>query len=188
MNHHQKRVVLHLVHHSVILIFSVIIAVFLHKLGFFNPVLALVGKLKIFGAFLGGILYASGITVGPSAVFLVNLAKSNSVMTLSVVGGLGVALGDIVLSRLVLPLITSDIREALESVHNGTARGIIRSAALKWALPIIGFMIIVSPLPDEIGLALLGLSNFRFFKLFPLLWVAHSVGIFFLITVGQAVI
>ena len=83
---HHKRVGLHLVYHSIILAFSVIIAITLYDLGFFNFALALVGKLKVFGAFLSGMLYASGVTVGPSAVFLVNLAKSNSILLLSVVG------------------------------------------------------------------------------------------------------
>ncbi|HEY4478659.1 MAG TPA: hypothetical protein VI775_02350, partial [Candidatus Paceibacterota bacterium] len=52
---------------------------------------------------------------------------------------------------------------------------------LKWLSPLIGAFIIASPLPDELGVALLGMSKIRIAVLIPLSFTMNILGIYILI-------
>jgi membrane protein DedA with SNARE-associated domain len=54
----------------------------------------------------------------------------------------------------------------------------------KWVLPVIGALVIISPLPDEIGLTMLGLSRVRTIVMLPLTFALNFVGILLLNCVG----
>ena len=53
---------------------------------------------------------------------------------------------------------------------------------MKWLSPIIGALIIASPLPDEFGITLLGLSKLKIMVLLPIALVMNMLGIYLLVT------
>jgi hypothetical protein len=52
---------------------------------------------------------------------------------------------------------------------------------MKWISPILGALIIASPLPDEFGLALLGLSRTRISILIPVSFIMNFLGVYLLL-------
>lgn len=56
---------------------------------------------------------------------------------------------------------------------------------LWWLGPLCGFVIIASPLPDELGLLMMGLSGIRLLWFIPLAFSANAAGIFLIALAGQ---
>ena len=66
----------------------------------------------------------------------------------------------------------SKLRHIMHSFHFGF---------LKWLSPIIGALIIASPLPDEFGIAFLGMSKVKTAVLMPISFFMNLIGIYALI-------
>jgi hypothetical protein len=54
-------------------------------------------------------------------------------------------------------------------------------------MPTIGAIIIISPFPDEIGVALMGLTRMNKLSFLVLTYILNSVGIFILALVARAI-
>jgi hypothetical protein len=52
---------------------------------------------------------------------------------------------------------------------------------MKWLSPIVGALIIASPLPDEFALTLMGLSKVRLAVLIPISFIMNMLGIYFIV-------
>ena len=86
--------------------------------------------------------------------------------------------GDLLLFLFIKDVFARDVREFL-STHKRKARffSYFHFGFFKWLLPLIGALIIVSPLPDELGLTLLGLSKERVIFILPLTFLLNFVSI-----------
>jgi hypothetical protein len=93
-------------------------------------------------------------------------------------------LGDLLLFLFIRDVFAEDM-EGVFSFRK-LSRHIARSqfAFLKVVTPIIGALIIASPLPDEIGLALLGISRTRTIVLLPIAFIMNFLGILALASVA----
>ena len=73
----------------------------------------------------------------------------------------GAMLGDLIIFFFIRDRFADDI---IHSMKPSVSRHVLNSfhlGFLKWISPILGALIIASPLPDEFGLTLLGLSKTR---------------------------
>ena len=77
-----------------------------------------------------------------------------------------------------------DLRELLRRSGSQRLLAIFRLKCFRWLTPLIGAIIVASPLPDEIGLALMGLSGLRTAMFLPLSFILNFFGI---LAVGLAV-
>jgi len=59
---------------------------------------------------------------------------------------------------------------------------LMRHRFLRWSLPIIGAFIIASPFPDEIGVALMGLSKIKNYQFVLLSLLLDIGGVFLLVS------
>ncbi|MEN9561421.1 MAG: hypothetical protein RIQ56_694, partial [Candidatus Parcubacteria bacterium] len=57
----------------------------------------------------------------------------------------------------------------------------VRLGKYKWFAPVLGAIIILSPLPDEFGLALLGFSKLKIWVVLLLAFVLNAIGIYALL-------
>ena len=95
-------------------------------------------------------------------------------------GALGALSGDIILFFFIRDRFADDLKNSLKPSF---VRHIARSfhfGFLKWLAPILGAVVIASPLPDELGLTLLGLSKTRLAFLVPISFVMNALGIYLL--------
>jgi hypothetical protein len=67
-------------------------------------------------------------------------------------------------------------------------RFLLHHRLLHWVLPITGAIIIASPLPDELGLALMGFSRMNIALFIPISYVMNFLGILGITLLGQAVL
>ncbi len=165
---------------------SVLLAWFLISSGALSSFLASTDAGRIFESFVIGIFFTSAFTLAPAAIFLAELSQTISPWAVALFGALGAMCGDLILFLFIRDRLASDI-EALfpkSAVHH-----FLNSFHLgfwKWLAPILGALIIASPLPDEFGISLLGLSRVRVAVLLPVAFVMNFLGILLIAAVAHA--
>lgn len=125
---------------------------------------------------VSGILYSSVFTVGPSTVVLGALATQHPVWQVAVIGGIGAMLGDLT----VFHFLKSGISHLLlrSTIHHRQHRVRRRwRRNLRWLMVVLGGIIIASPLPDEVGLSLMGISRLPTRFLIPISLACNAAGI-----------
>ena len=156
-----KEIKSHLVKNLIILAISVSMAIFLAKTGIFENILGISKSVKFLGNFIAGLFFTSVLTVGPATVALGELAQMNSVFLVAFIGAIGSVMGDMIIFKFVKDRITDDFVALFERPKVQRLAHLLRLEIFRWLLPLIGALIIASPLPDEIGLAMMGLSKIK---------------------------
>lgn len=140
--------------------------------------LASVRGLEFVGSFIAGIFFTSVFTTAPAIVALGEIARSNELLPVALLGGLGAVLGDLVIFRFVKDRFSTHVLELLK--HRGIGRRIgafFRLKLFRWFSFFVGGLIIASPLPDELGIGLLGFSKMRLSSFIPLSFFFNFIGI-----------
>ncbi len=156
---------------------SVLIAWFLISSGALSHFLADTDVGRIFESFVVGIFFTSAFTLAPSALFLGELSHHISPFAVALFGALGAMCGDLILFLYIRDRLAGDIKALFPK---RSVRHFLNSFHLgfwKWLAPVLGALIIASPLPDEFGLSLLGLSRTRLAVLMPVAFMMNFLGI-----------
>lgn len=137
---------------------------------------------NIFFVFIAGIFFTSAFTIAPSAIVLAHLSEVLPLHTVVIGGALGAMFGDYILFVFIRDRFTEHIMRALKHAHIRFVLKSFHAGFLKWLSPLLGAAIIASPLPDEFGIMLMGVSRMktRFFLLITFLM--NMIGI--LVVVG----
>lgn len=183
---------IHWKHKNIFLIISgIAVAVAISSLPYFDVFVLEVGKLGFLGAILAGMFFASIFTVGTGALIIINLARVLPVFPLIIFAATGAVLSDMVIFKLVkndMACDVSSIYAGLEKFGRKThLRKIIHTKYFLWTLPVIGALFILLPLPDELGVTLLGISSVKSVKFMIISFCCHSLGMFLLISVAALV-
>lgn len=128
---------------------------------------------------VAGVMYSSIFTVAPATVAFTQLATFAPVTEVVVLAGLGAMLGDAVVFRFFQGAIAAWVAQ------HRSARFFNWPKRLQWWAIIAGAIIIASPLPDEIGIALMGLTPLQQRWFFPLSFGLNSAGILIIVLVGK---
>lgn len=185
--HHHRFFVGRLVRDTFIIFASVVGAVLLVRLGIIN---AFIGESQfslIFASFLSGAFFTSLFTVAPAGVALVAVAQSFNPFLVAFFGAIGAMLIDM----LIISFVRKDIAANLDGLAKMTFKKHILHAFhfgfLKWIAFGAGIFLIVTPLPDELGLFLIGISkiNHRFLPL--AFFISHFIGILVIVFLASAI-
>ena len=164
-----------------IIIVSIFVAVFLVKTGFLEKILTSTREWEYIGSFIAGIFFTSVFTVVPATITLGQIASANSVIITAILGGLGAVVGDLIIFRFVRDSISEHLKEVLKSkVIGESLKSVFEYKLFRWSVLLISFFVIASPLPDEIGISLLGFlkNKSKWFILISFLF--NSLGILFI--------
>ncbi|QQG40629.1 MAG: hypothetical protein HYV37_03615 [Candidatus Levyibacteriota bacterium] len=162
---------------------SLIIAFFISRYEPFHTFLLNLGNFGYIGAFLGGVLFVSTFTVATGAVILLVLAETLSPVEIGIIAGLGAVVGDFTIFRFIKDNLASELKsiyDHLDGDHHLTK--LLHSKYFGWTLPVIGALIIASPLPDEIGVSLMGIAKMKTYQFLLLSFVLNVVGIFLVVS------
>ena len=121
--------------------------------------------------------FVSVFTAAPATVALGEIAQSNSVVVVAILGGLGALIGDLVIFRFMKDKVSQDFSYLINISKTERFLSIFKLSLFRWIIPFIGALIIASPLPDEIGVAMLGLSKINNSLFILLSFVLNSAGI-----------
>ena len=167
----------HLLKDTLILIVCVAVTLTLVKSGLLDSVLFHAKSWGLIGAFVAGIFFTSVFTITASTILFIELLKVNPLPEIALAGALGAVLGDLILFLFVKNRVTEDVDQMIVAAGM-RPHYLIKAEFLRWLNPILGAAIIASPLPDELGLALLGFSKTKTKSLMAISFVMNMVGIY----------
>lgn len=158
---------------------SVVIAVILVKTRYLATILTSTKEMEFLGSFIAGIFFTSIFTVAPATVTLGEIAQENTVFWTAFFGGLGALIGDLLIFRFVKDNFSEHIVAAFEKIREKKILLFFKRERkhIGWILKILGAIVIASPLPDELGLALLGFSKIKTAYFIPLSFFLNAFGI-----------
>lgn len=169
-----------------IILAGALVAVALGENDTFQGFLTHLGSYSYLGAFLAGLLFVSTVTVPTSIVVITLLAQNMNPVVLGLIGGFGAVIGDLVVFKLVKDHMADELMILFGSGGSSYVRTVLKSKYVAWTLPVIGMFIIASPLPDEIGLSLLGVAKMSDTKLVLISYVSNALGIIGIASVMKA--
>jgi len=137
-------------------------------------------------SFIAGIFFTSGMTIPAATTMLVALSRTQTIYLVAFFGALGALIGDFLIFRFIKDRIALYILEIVKHIRFKLPSLPLPKWAIKILLPIGGVLILASPLPDEIGLLLMGLTKTKSVYLFPLIFIVKFLGIMAIGTLSRA--
>ena len=156
---------------------SISFAVYLAQHDVIARFMDLIGFVPLEAA-IAGFFFTSLLTITPAGVTFAEMAHVVPPLQLAAWGALGAVIGDLVLFFFVRDALSQDLMTMLRGSWLRKAKALCKTPFLSWAIPVAGAMIIASPLPDEVGLAMLGLSKADLRFLIPISYAMNFLGIF----------
>jgi len=168
------------------LLFLTLVALFyLKDSGIADQGILQIQRLGYPGAFLTGILFVSTFTIAPAVIVLFNLAKTMDPLALAVLAGLGGMVGDYVIYSFLKDGVFDELKPGFMKLFSSPKK-IFSSPFFAWFTPLLGAVLIASPLPDEIGLGLLGMSHLSRWQFLLLTFCLDTLGVLLIILLARA--
>ena len=142
----------------------------------------------IISAFVGGLFFTSVFTTVPAIVFLGKLSLVGDPITIAIAGAIGAAIGDLIIFRFIRDHLSADIASLVSSNTRMRFSHIFEYRFFRWSMAVLGALIISSPLPDELGLAMMGMTKMRTIVFIPISLVFNGLGILAVAYVARGLI
>ncbi len=161
-----------------IIALSIVLAVYLVSSGVLERLFSISQELNYIAAFITGIFFTSVLTMAVAAVSFVKIAPTMPPFILALYGALGAVIGDAIIFFFVKDALAEDVMELIKASGFRRYLSIFRLRLFRWLLPLLGALILASPISDELGLALMGLSKVRPWVVLSFAFVLNFIGIF----------
>lgn len=168
--------------------FSIILAIFLARSGLIVKFVDAAAGYGALASLLSGMFFTSIFTIAPSTVALATVSQSFPPILVALWGGLGAMIADLIIFLFIRERIYVDVGGLMKKSLRRHFLSLFHYGFIKWVVLIAGAFIVASPIPDEIGLALIGLSRVKIIYILPVVFVLHSVGIFLFVLAARAVL
>lgn len=155
-----------------------VIFVLLHR----SNIIQIIGPFRSVAALISGMFFTSVFTAAPGGAMLITLAETMNPLVVSILGGVGAMFGDIILMLMIQQGANQSI-SLLPDRRIVKIIGVLRHTRYRFMLTVLGAIVVASPLPDELGLALMGLSRTPLWAVFLLAFLFNTVGIWALVTI-----
>lgn len=154
-----------------------LITLFLSQAGAIDAFVSLFGNPAV-ASFFSGVFFTSVFTIAPASVTLAHIAETAPLSTVALWGGLGALCGDLILFFFIRDRFADDLVHSLRPSFSKHILSSFHLGFMKWLSPVLGALIIASPVPDEFGLALMGMSRIRLALLIPVSFAMNVLGIY----------
>ena len=165
-----------------LVLLSIIAAFTLSRAEVFHSFLFNLGNYGYVGAFIAGILFVSTFTVATGGLILLVLAETLSPVEIALIAGAGAVVGDILIFHIVKDNLSGELVDLYKQFGGRHFTHLLHSKYFRWTLPVLGALIIASPLPDELGVSLMGISQMNTLKFIPISFFLNSLGIFLILS------
>ena len=160
-----------------VLALSILLAVAVSQTDFVARLFASTEASILVTAFVSGALFSSAFTTAPAIVVLGQLAQANNVWEVAAVGAVGALLADLLLFRLFKDTVSADLRFLAKKTCGRACTHLLRTRPARLLSVLFGGLVIASPLPDELGLALMGVAKIPLRVLIPVSYALNFSGI-----------
>ncbi|HEY4503838.1 MAG TPA: hypothetical protein VJJ28_01895 [Candidatus Paceibacterota bacterium] len=170
-----------LTYDAIIIAIGIAITILLSRVGVIDALVYIFKDNLIFASFIAGIFFTSTFTIAPSSVAIVHIAENTPLLGVALWGALGAMFGDLILFFFIRDRFSKDLMNVLKP---SAIKHFLRSfhfGFMKWLSPLLGAIIIASPLPDEFGITLLGMSKVKVSLLIPISFIMNALGIYLLV-------
>ena len=145
-----------------------------------DAVLAQAGDGIVWVSLIAGLFFTSLITTAPAVAVLGELSIETNLFIVGLVGALGAVAGDYLIFAFVRDRVSKDAAYLLRGPRFRRMFHIFSQPHFRLVLPFVGAVIIASPFPDELGLALLGFSRLDRRYFFAIAYAMNFAGIIFI--------
>lgn len=160
------------------IVVSIAVAGLLSHYGVFDAAVDALRSWDFFASFIAGMFFTSLFTLAPASVVLVELSHVSSVFSVVLWGAAGAVIGDMLIFLFVRDALAEDVKELLKAANRFQILHVFRLRLFRRLSPFIGALIIVVPfLPDELGIALMGLSHVRTSVMIPVSFAMNALGV-----------
>lgn len=166
-------------------VLSLLVAYFLSSYEPFHIFLLGLGKFGYLSAFIAGMLYVSMFTVATGAVMLLVLAEQYSLVELAVIAACGSVITDFLIFKYVKNSVTEEVVGLHKVLGGSHFSHVLHSKYFSWTLPVIGALIIASPLPDEVGISLMGLTKLDTKKFLVIAFIMDALGVALIVSASK---
>ena len=167
----------HAVKDSSIILFSIILAIVIAELNLIERLLLISENLRIIGSFIGGLFFTSIFTTAPAIVFLGEISQIEPILIVALVGAAGAVLGDMIIFYLFRNHISDDLNGFIAKIRVTPFKTAFDNRGFRWLGILIGAFIIASPFPDELGIAMMGISKLNTRVFIPISFALNFIGI-----------
>lgn len=165
---------------------SLLLAMYLLQNQLFHDMLVHLGGWGYLGAFIAGAMFVSTFTVSIGTVVLFILADNHlSALEIGTFAALGAVAADYLIFQSIRSQgVLQEIRTIYFFFGGNKLTRLLHTKYFSWTLPVVGAIIIATPLPDEVGVSLLGISHMRPLHFILLSFVLNFIGIFVVVSAG----
>lgn len=174
-------------HNLGIVALSIAVAILLVKTGALGALLTQTQGLKFLGSFVAGVFFVSVFTAAPATVVLAEISATDSLFGVAFFGAAGALIGDLIIFRLIKDRLSSDFLRLIQRPRHARWLAAFRFRRLSWLAPFVGALIVASPLPDELGLAMMGLSKMKTSLFIPFSFSLNFLGILVIGLIAKSV-
>lgn len=173
--------------HAVVLAFSLVSTILLVESRIVFALLERNQEIFLLSAFTAGFFFSSAFTTAPAVAVLAILGQTYNPLLVSLVAATGSVLGDLIILKIIRDDLTSDLETLVGTQGKTWFRHILRARIIHLPLIILSAVIIASPLPDELGISILGMIKFKTKYFYLLSLTMNFLGILFIATLGSLI-
>ncbi|MBP9710908.1 MAG: hypothetical protein KBD50_01450 [Candidatus Pacebacteria bacterium] len=161
-----------------LLALSILIAIILVRTDALVSILTRTEELEFWGSFVAGLFFTSIFTTAPAIVTLGEIAQVYPIFLTALAGAAGAVVGDLIIFRFVKDRFSDHLMEVF-GAQGGRKRlkHLLKIRSFRWLTFLLGGLIIASPLPDELGVALLGFSKMKVSGFIFISFIFNFIGI-----------
>src|SRR3989344_938774 len=167
----------HAIRDSAIVILSIVLAIFISNLDLIEKLLSISENIRIVSSFVGGVFFTSIFTTAPAIVFIGEISQLEPLYIVASVGAMGAVLGDFLIFYLFRNHVADDLDALIKRLKSNPLKFLLRNGGFRWLSIIVGAFIIASPFPDELGIAIMGISKLRLNIFIPMSFTFNFIGI-----------
>jgi len=161
---------------------GILAALSLSRVEAFHSALLHLGTFRYFGAFLTGMLFVSTFTAPTGILMLLILARLYTPIEIGLIAGAGAVVSDVLIFHFVRNDLANELGDLYTRFSGSHFSHLLHTKYFRWTLPVVGAIIIASPLPDELGVSLLSISKMKLAQFILTSFCLHSLGIFLIVS------
>ncbi len=163
------------------LTFLLLLFIFAVSVGGFEPFHNFLFNAGYIAAFVAGAIFVSTFTAPIAAAILLILAEKFPLINLGVVAAFGAVVSDFTIFRLIKDNLAKEMEPIYEAVAESKFKKTLKSKHFRWLYPIIGAILIFSPLPNQVGTNLMGIHKLKTQQFIIFSAVTNILGIIFIL-------
>lgn len=154
----------------------------------FKAALVGLGEWGYLGAIICGVFSVMTFTAAPALLVLYDLSTRLNLVELALLTGLGAVIGDFIIFTFFKNQVFTELEPLIKRLSHSPVSHLLHSKYFVWLMPVIGAIILASPLPDELGVPLLSMHKIKKWQFIILSFSLNTVGVLILISSARAIL